>query len=294
MSENEQFIASQESTLEGGSEQLIQTVREAIPGDITLALESTEVNISAEDFAVVEAGSADVAEVAGFAASENSIARKLASESTLATVLASAEEEPVSQETSAKPQQGSSWLQKKMYIAAAALGMFAAAQPALAGDHNGLRDQVRAELQLQAGTAVNNGLNSLIQIGVNRIAQSVGVPMPQQVYGPQPGVVVVGGGLPPPPGGVYQRGGGYDNGDIRSVRSAEVGNLEQTVAAHQGYAATYYREMMSYYQSYQATGRKGDGDMYLMKKQSYESEMGKLEAAQRSLDAARRNMVNGR
>lgn len=255
--------------------------------------------VSQETLAEIQPVVETVAEVAALAGSEHADVRKAATAATLGTLFAESGEatsEPVS-EAGAEGEKSSFWnshpVMRKLALAGtAAVSLLMAPQMATAGGH-GLRDQVRAELQLQAGTAVNNGLNGLIQIGVGVVANRVGVPAPQPVYGPQPGVVVGVGGYPPPPG-VYQPGRYEAGSDIRNVRAGEVGNFEQALAAHQGLAAQYYGEMNSYYQRYQATGSKGDGDMYLQKRALYESEMGQVQAAQRNLEAARRNMVNGR
>ena len=240
----------------------------------------------------------DTADIAGRSGSEHKDVHVAATATTLGTLFAESGEESAAQATPVAGEvdgKYSFWdshptMRKLALAGTAALSLLGAPQTASAGGHS-LRDQVRAELQLQAGTAANNALNGVLQIGVNRLAQVVGVPPPQPVFGPQVGVVIGIGGLPP---GIIQPGQVEAGSDIRAVRAGEVGNFEQALAAHQGLATRYYAEMTSYYQSYQATGSKGDGDMYLQKRKLYESELGQVRAAEASLAAAKRNMVNGR
>ncbi len=292
-------------TITGGVETIGEEAPESLLGSALtneqLVILRTETDtVSPETLAEIQPIVETVAEVAALAGCEHADVRRAATTSTLGTLFAeggeaTAEQIPTVETAGEEPSFWNSHpaMRKLALAGTAALSLLMAPQVASAGGH-GLRDQVRAELQLQAGTAVNNGINGVIQIGVGVLAQRMGVPPPQPVYGPQPGVVIVGGGIPPPGGVIYQPGRYEQGSDIRNVRAGEVGNYDQAIAAHKGNVIRYDAEMRSAYARYQATGSKGDGDIYLQKLDLYNTSLGQLRAAEVAREAALRNMRDGK
>lgn len=254
-----------------------------------------EIPIPEKAMAQIKQPMLDIRSVGDVAESPSKEARVTANADSLGTVLGADHElgraiEEIDQTNPGEDSSIDFWdkhprLGATMLAGVAALSLLSA-KPAEARD-NHFRDQVRAELQLQAGTAVNNAVGQVLQIGVGVLAQRVGVPTPQPAYGGQPGVVIGIGGLPPPGVIIQQPGQQYEF-------AQKIQNLENSFRNNKSLSEQYYAEVKGYsdaYNSYLAAGRtdlaQGQLQLYNMNLPKYQAQLAKTQSAFEALNAAR-------